>query len=77
MVFVMTNKQPLMIVNVMDRITEILFDKYKLLLEDLSIGYPLELLKIKELLFLIHILHYVKYDRSLDNKSLSILAYYE
>ena len=62
-----------MIVDV-ERVSKILIKKYCDILEDFSIGYPIDKQKVKELIHLLHVLHYASYADS--EEALKILAYY-
>lgn len=60
----------------MERITKLLVDKYNSILSDLLIGYPLDNQKVSELMCLIHVLHFVGFDKDNSKERLEILAYY-
>ena len=57
-----------------EKVSKILIKKYYGILEDLSIGYPIDKRKVKELMYLLHVLHYTSYADS--KEALKILAYY-
>lgn len=61
----------------MDNIINSLIEQYCLLLDDLAIGYPLQKDRVKELMFYIHLLHYISFVNSSDKELLNILTYYE
>lgn len=58
-----------------DKIFNLLLNKYESLLMDVQIGYNLDPCKIAELTHLLHILHFVSFGPS--KETLKILAYYE
>lgn len=60
----------------MGNIFQTLLDKYSELLEELSIGYPLSETKVNELMFYLHVLHYIGFSKSSDKDVLNIIAYY-
>jgi hypothetical protein len=60
-----------------DKIFDLLLKKYNIMLSDLQNGYPINKSEIKELLDLLHVLHFVSSEHSFNKESLKILAYYE
>lgn len=60
----------------MEKIFKTLLDKYNNLLLNLIIGYPLDKESVSELMCLIHILHFVGFDKDNSKECLEILAYY-
>lgn len=60
----------------MDKIFNLLLEKYQRVLGDLQIGYSMSNCDISELMHLLHVLHFVSYTGSSDDV-LQILAYYE
>ena len=60
----------------MERIHNLLVEKYNKLLADLMIGYPINKKEIQELMCLIHVSHFLAYDRENSSECLEILAYY-
>jgi len=67
----------LKIADVMDKIFELLLEKYNFLLKDLQIGYSIENCKIVEMMHLLHVLHFVSFDETSNEELIKILAYYE
>lgn len=61
----------------MDKIFELLLNKYNSLLKDLQIGYSIEDCKIAEMMHLLHVLHFVSFDETSNEELIKILAYYE
>lgn len=61
----------------MEEIFKLLTDKYNSVLSDLLIGYPIDKQKVSELMHLIHIMHFVGFDKDNSKKRLEILSYYE
>lgn len=61
----------------MDKIFELLLEKYNSLLKDLQIGYSIENCKIAEMMHLLHVLHFVSFDETSNEELIKILAYYE
>ena len=70
-------RKPPKIADVMDRIFELLLNKYNSLLKDLQIGYSIEDCKIAEMMYLLHVLHFVSFDETSNEALIKILAYYE
>ena len=60
----------------MEKIHKLLVAKYNELLADLMVGYPINKKSIQELMCLIHVSHFLAYDRENDRECLEILAYY-
>jgi hypothetical protein len=60
----------------MEGLTKQLIDKYNSLLADLNIGHPLNKERVKELICMIHIMHFVGFDVENSKERLEILAYY-
>lgn len=56
---------------------DLLLTKYNNVLEDLQNGHMMSSCDINELMWLLHILHFVSSDQASSDESLSILAYYE
>lgn len=56
---------------------DLLLTKYNNVLEDLQNGHMMSNCDINELMWLLHILHFVSSDQASSDESLSILAYYE
>lgn len=61
----------------MNNIFDLLLKKYNLVLNDLSIGYPLKSEDIKQLLHFLHILHYLSFTKCDDSNLIKIISYYE
>lgn len=61
----------------MDKIFNVLLNKYEKMLENLQNGYPMHECDVKEMIHLLHILHFVSSEQSYSDESLRILAYYE
>jgi len=59
-----------------DKIFDLLLEKYQNVLGELQIGYSINNCNISELMHLLHVLHLVSYTGSSDDV-LQILAYYE
>jgi hypothetical protein len=55
----------------------LLLNKYNAVLMDLQNGYPIDKLDIKELMWILHVLHFVSSEQAPSDESLKILAYYE
>lgn len=70
-------RRPPKIADVMDKIFELLLNKYNSLLKDLQIGYSIEDCKIAEMMHLLHVLHFVSFDETSNEVLIKILAYYE
>lgn len=60
----------------MKNINKLLVDKYNSILSDLLIGYPIDKQKVSELMCLIHILHFIGFDKENSKERLELLAYY-
>lgn len=60
----------------MKNINKLLVDKYNSVLSDLLIGYPIDKQKVSELMCLIHILHFIGFDKENSKERLELLAYY-
>ncbi len=61
----------------MDKILNILLNRYNSMLSDLQNGYTMDNNAIKEMMWLLHILHFVSSEQYSSSESLEILAYYE
>ena len=66
----------LIIADAMERIHNLLVEKYNTLLADLMIGYPIDKTAMREIMCLIHISHFLAYDEENSSECLEILAYY-
>ena len=66
----------LIIVVAMEEINKILVNKYNLLLNDLMIGHSINSEQTSELICLIHMLHFLSFDKENSKLQLSLLAYY-
>lgn len=65
-----------MIVGVMERISKLLVNKYESILSDLLIGYPIDEQKVHEIIELIHVMHFLGFDKENGKLCLELLAYY-
>lgn len=65
-----------MIVGVMERISKLLVNKYESILSDLLIGYPIDEQKVHEIIELIHVMHFLEFDKENSKLCLELLAYY-
>jgi hypothetical protein len=61
----------------MEDILKELYDTYRQLLNDLSIGHPLNDESLKRLWILIHRLHFVRYEDYANSEIVKLLEYYE
>lgn len=60
----------------MKNINKLLVDKYNSVLSDLLIGHPIDKQKVSELICLIHVLHFIGFDKENSKERLELLAYY-
>lgn len=60
----------------MEKITNLLVDKYNSVLSDLLIGHPLNKQKVSELICIIHIMHFLGFDEENSDLRLELLSYY-
>lgn len=65
-----------MTVDVMEKIIKLLIDKYNSILSDLLIGYPINKQKVSELICLIHMMHFLRFDEENSKLRLELLSYY-
>ena len=56
---------------------DLFLTKYNNVLEDLQNGHPMSNCDVNELMWLLHVLHFVSSEQASSDESLSILAYYE
>lgn len=56
---------------------DLLLNKYNDVLANLQNGHDMSNCDIRELMWLLHILHFVSSDCASSNEALGILAYYE
>ena len=60
----------------MKNINKLLVDKYNSVLSGLLIGHPINKQKVSELICLIHVLHFIGFDKENSKERLELLAYY-